>query len=43
LNPNKYGFKVNDGKFFRFMLTHKGIEANLDKYKALVEIRRANN
>ena len=30
LNPKKYTFGVGGGKFLSFMITHWGIEANLD-------------
>jgi len=35
LNPEKCTFKVEGGKFLGFMLTHRGIEANPDKCRAL--------
>ena len=31
LNPNKCAFGVLSGKFLRFMVSHKGIEANPNK------------
>ncbi|XP_025679621.1 uncharacterized protein [Arachis hypogaea] len=36
LNPTKCTFAVQAGKFLGFMLTQKGIEANLDKCKAIL-------
>ncbi|XP_052726197.1 uncharacterized protein LOC128194674 [Vigna angularis] len=38
LNPSKCTFGVPAGKFLGFMLTHRGIEANLDKCKAVLEM-----
>jgi len=32
-------FAVEGKKFLGFMLTHKGIEANLDKCQAIIEMR----
>ena len=31
LNPNKCAFGVSSGKFLGFMVSHRGIETNLDK------------
>ena len=31
LNPSKCAFEVSFGKFLKFMVSHRGIEANLDK------------
>ena len=39
LNPDKCVFSVEGGKFLGFMLTHRGIEANLEKCKAIAEMR----
>jgi len=39
LNPDKCVFGVDRGKFLRFMLTQRGIEANLEKCKAIIEMR----
>jgi len=39
LNQLKYVFRVNGGKFLDFMLSNWGIKANLDKCKAVMEIR----
>jgi len=38
LNPDKCVFGVDRGKFLGFMLTQRGIEANLKKCKAIIEI-----
>ena len=39
LNPKKCAFGVEGGKFLGFMLTHRGIEANPKKCKAITEMR----
>ena len=38
LNPSKCAFGVAAGKFLGFMLSQRGIEANRDKIRAIVEI-----
>ena len=38
LNPDKCVFGVDRGKFFGFMLTQRGIEANPEKCKAIIEM-----
>ena len=38
LNPLKYVFGVSSGKFLGFMVNQQGIEANLEKIKALIEM-----
>jgi len=38
LNPSKCAFGVNGGKFLGFMLTNRGIEANPDQCKAILEM-----
>ena len=43
LNPQKCVFTVEAGKFLGFMLTHQGIEANPDKYKAVLEMKSPNS
>jgi len=43
LNPEKYVFSMEGGKFLGFMLTHRGIEANPDKCQAIVEMRSPKN
>ncbi|KAL0329213.1 UNVERIFIED_CONTAM: hypothetical protein Sradi_4908000 [Sesamum radiatum] len=35
LNPAKCTFGVRSGKFLRYMVTDKGIEANLEKIQAI--------
>lgn len=39
LNPDKYAFRVQAGKFLGFMLTSRGIEANPDKCEAILAMR----
>jgi ribonuclease HI len=39
LNPAKCSFGVQAGKFLGFMLTNRGIEANPEKCKAIIEMR----
>jgi len=39
LNLNKFVFGVDRGKFLGFMLTQRGIEANPEKCKAIIEMR----
>jgi len=39
LNPEKCVFGVEAGKFLGFMLTERGIEANLDKCAAIIAMR----
>ena len=39
LNLQKYVFAVEGGKFFGFILTYRGIEANPDKCKAILEMK----
>ena len=43
LNPNKYFFGVEGGKFLGFMLTQRGIQANLDKCQTILEMRSPGN
>nr|KYP53333.1 Retrovirus-related Pol polyprotein from transposon 412 family [Cajanus cajan] len=43
LNPEKYTFRVKGGKFLGFMLSSRGIEANRDKCKAILEMRSSSN
>jgi len=43
LNPEKCAFGVEGGKFLGFMLTHRGIEANPDKCKVIIEMRSPKN
>ncbi|GKV19330.1 hypothetical protein SLEP1_g29608 [Rubroshorea leprosula] len=39
LNPLKCTFGVKAGKFLGFMLTNRGIEANLEKVRVIIEMR----
>ncbi|GAU38581.1 hypothetical protein TSUD_322580 [Trifolium subterraneum] len=39
LNPVKCSFGVQAGKFLGFLLTHRGIEANPDKFQAIINMR----
>ena len=39
LNPNKCTFAVRAGKFLGFMVSQRGIEANLEKIQAIVDMR----
>ena len=41
LNPGKWAFEVTAGKFLRFMVSQRGIVANLDKIQA-IKIGRAH-
>lgn len=38
LNPNKCAFAVSLGKFLGFMVSQRGIEANLDKIKVMLKM-----
>ena len=38
LNPAKCAFGVSVGKFLGFIVNHRGIEANLDKIKAVLDM-----
>ena len=38
LNPSKCAFKVLAGKFLGFMVSQRGIEVNLDKIRAIMEM-----
>ncbi|XP_070051124.1 uncharacterized protein [Nicotiana tomentosiformis] len=38
LNPEKYAFRVRSGKFLGFLVSQRGIEVNLDKFKAIEDI-----
>ena len=38
LNPSKCAFGVSSGKFLRFMVSQRGIEANPEKVKAILEM-----
>ena len=39
LNPSKCAFEVVSGKFLGFMVSHKGIEANPEKIKAILDMQ----
>ena len=43
LNPMKCVFGVAAGKFLGFMVNERGIEANPDKIKALIEMKSPRN
>jgi len=43
LNSKKYVFGVWFGKFLGFMITSKGIEANLDNVKVVLDMRPLRN
>jgi len=43
LNPEKYTFGVDNGKFLGFMLTQRGIEANPEKCQAIIDMRSPTN
>ncbi|XP_023882112.2 uncharacterized protein LOC111994457 [Quercus suber] len=43
LNPAKCAFGVMGRKFLGFMVSHKGIEANLDKIRAIMEMAPPKN
>ena len=38
LNPSKYAFGVSAGRFLGFIVNHRGIEANPDKIKAVLDM-----
>ena len=39
LNPSKCAFGVASGKFLGFMVSHRGIEANSEKIKAILDMK----
>ena len=43
LNASKCSFGVRLGKFLGYMVTHKGIEVNLDQIKAINDLRTPRN
>ena len=43
LNPSKYAFGVIVGKFLGFMMSQRGIEANPDKIRAIIEMAPPKN
>ena len=38
LNPNKCAFGIASGKFLRFMVSQRGIEANSEKVRAILDM-----
>ena len=38
LNPSKCAFRVSSGKFLGFMVSHRGIEANLNKIQVILNM-----
>ena len=43
LNPSKCVFGVTSRKFFGFMVSQRGIEANLDKIQAILNMEPPKN
>ena len=43
LNPSKCAFRVASRKFLRFMVSHRGIEANPEKIKAILDMNPPQN
>ena len=43
LNPSKCAFGVSSGKFLGFMVSHRGIEANLNKIQAILDMKPSQN
>lgn len=43
LNPNKCVFWVRVGKFLRYMVTDSGVEVNLDKVQAIMDLKPLRN
>ena len=43
LNPRKCAFGVASGKFLGFMVSHRGIEANSEKIKAILDMKPPQN
>ena len=43
LNPSKCAFGVSSGKFLGFMVSHRGIEANPDKIRAILDMKPPQN
>ena len=39
LNPSKCVFEVSSGKFLGFMVSHRGIEANPEKIKMILNMK----
>ena len=43
LNPSKCAFRVSSGKFLGFMVSYRGIEVNLDKIQAILDMKPPQN
>ena len=43
LNPTKCAFRVSTGKFLGFIVNNRGIEANPDKIRAVLDMRPHSN
>ena len=43
LNPGKCAFEMTTGKFIGFMVSQRGIEANLNKIRAIIEMAPPRN
>ena len=43
LNPSKCAFGVSSRKFLGFMVSHRGIEANLNKIQAILSMEPPRN
>ena len=43
LNASKCSFRVNSGKFLGYMITHRGIEVNPEKMKAINSLHPPSN
>ena len=43
LNPTKCAFEVSAGKFLGFIVNSRGIEANLDKIRVVLDMRSPSN
>ena len=43
LNPSKCAFGVSSGKFLRFMVSQRGIKANLEKIQAILNMEPQKN
>ena len=43
LNASKCSFRVGSGKFLGYMVTHRGIEVNLDQIKAIDSLQPPRN
>ena len=43
LNASKCSFGVGSGKFLSYVVTHRGIEVNLDQIKAINDLKQSQN